>query len=297
MNVLEFQDVRKSYGVGFLHLRRRAALNGLSFQVKPGECYGLIGPNGAGKTTAFSLVFGFSFPDAGEVRVLGSTPEATDWKRRVAYVPEQPYLHEFLTVREGIELAADLHGLGGAARRDAVRRWLDRVEMTAHADRRIAGISKGMKQRVALAMALLTDPEFIVLDEPTSGLDPLGRALVRDLMREIREAGRTVLFSTHILSDAEDLCDRVGFIAAGRLIAEGRLDDLLDADANEFEVVYGEAGGGSLSRSLVGREALPRALADLAARGCRIVSAEPKRSSLDELFARRFGKGVRPEAA
>lgn len=298
---VELIDVTKTYPTGFLHLGRRNALQGFNLRVQPGETFGLIGPNGAGKTTAFSLIFGFTQADSGSVTILGSSPRALGWKTRAGYLPEQPFVHDFLTPLESLENAGRLLGLAPGYVRRHAHHWVERVDLARDSGRRVGRLSKGMKQRLAIALALFGDPEFIVLDEPMSGLDPLGRALVRELIQELRVRERTTIFSTHILQDAEALCDRVGLISNGRLLAAGSLGELLESRADRFEITL--SGPESLLRQVPNAVALPgsmhyravvphhdlgRSLSDLERKGCRIVSVQPQHESLDELFARRI---------
>ncbi len=297
---IEFIEVRKSHPFGFLHLSRRFALQSLTLQVQSGETFGLIGPNGAGKTTAFSLIFGFTHADSGSVRVLGSPPRSLVWKTHAAYLPEQPFLHEFLTPLESLENAGRLLGLPGAVASRRARHWLERMDIGTSAHRVVRYLSKGMRQRLAVALCLVGEPQLLVLDEPMSGLDPIGRALIRELVQELRGAGRTILFSTHALLDAEALCDRVGLIANGRLLAEGSLDDLLGARAEQFEITL--AGpptvvlnsnatplhGSGYYRAVVHRNDLGRSIADFEAKGGSVVSVQAQRESLDQLFARKL---------
>ncbi len=300
-SAIEFLEVRKSHPVGFLHLSRRFALQGLTLRVQSGETFGLLGPNGAGKTTAFSLIFGFTHADSGSVRVLGSSPHSLEWKTHAAYLPEQPFLHEFLTPLESLKNAGRLLGLPGDVASRRARHWLERMDIESSAHRVVRYLSKGMRQRLAVALCLVGEPQLLVLDEPMSGLDPIGRALIRDLVQELRNGGRTILFSTHVLQDAEALCDRVGLIANGRLLAEGSLDDLLGARAEQFEItlagppaVFLDAPdatplqGSGYYRAVVHRKDLGRSIADFEAKGGSVVSVQAQRESLDQLFARKL---------
>ncbi len=304
---LQLVRVTKSYPAGFLHLKRREALRALSLSVETGETLGILGPNGAGKTTTFSLVFGFSRPDSGSVTVLGSAPQELAWKARAGYLPEQPFVHDFLTPKELLENTGRLLGLPSSESRRRAGFWLDRVDLASSAKTRSGRLSKGMRQRLALSLAFFGDPDFIVLDEPMSGLDPPGRALVRGLIQEFRGRERTIIFSTHILQDAEALCDRVALLSGGCLLAEGSLDDILGTRADFLEITMeGPPGvmgqipkatpvpGSRHYKTIVPASALGRSVEEIQSRGCGIVGIHPRPESLDELFARRIGKPSAP---
>ena len=201
--VLEIQDLSKSYRVGHLRPRRQPAVQGLSLSVERGEIFGFLGPNGSGKTTTLKVLIGLVRPDSGRIQILGHPHEARAWRYAVGYLPEQPYLYDYLTPLEYLDYVGRLFGLAPAVRRDRARMLLEKVGLARAATLPLRRFSKGMTQRVGLAQALMNDPELVLLDEPMSGLDPLGRRLVRDIILDLRERGKTVFFSTHILSDAE----------------------------------------------------------------------------------------------
>jgi ABC-2 type transport system ATP-binding protein len=227
----------KDYFVGFWRPRPYRALDRLTLDVQPGEVFGFLGPNGAGKTTTLKLLMQLVFPTSGHATILGRPLGDPAMKRRIGYLAENPYYYDYLTAEELLHYFAGLFGHRGADRRQRVDRLLDTVQIGAERRLPLRKFSKGMIQRVGLAQALLNDPEVVFLDEPMSGLDPLGRRDVRALILRLRDEGRTVFFSSHILGDAEALCSRVAILARGRLVATGRLSDMLALSAQGWEAV------------------------------------------------------------
>jgi ABC-2 type transport system ATP-binding protein len=205
---------------------RKVGLEDVSLSVYPGETFGLLGPNGAGKTTLQKIVLGLIRPTSGSVAVLGATPDQTAVRARVGYLPENPYFYTYLTGREFLYFCGGLFQIPKATLKPRVDELLERLSMTAAADTQLRKYSKGMLQRIGVAQALVNDPELIFLDEPMSGLDPLGRKQLRDLILELKRAGKTIFFNTHILSDVELICDRIGILAGGRLVAYGSVAEL-----------------------------------------------------------------------
>jgi ABC-2 type transport system ATP-binding protein len=283
--------------------KRVEAVQGVSLQVHRGEIFGFLGPNGAGKTTTIKMLTGLIAPTRGTMELLGTRLPSPDVMARVGFLSENPYIYPYLTPREFVSLCARLSGLGGAVLRERVTRVLERVGIAYAVDRPARTLSKGMLQRAALAAALVHDPELLILDEPMSGLDPVGRKEVRDLIVEEKDQGRTVFFSSHILSDVELLCDRVCILRQGRVMVSGALRDLLTEGKRRHEVTIGGASG-ELRRALAplasrtrevgdalvmevegdsaARNVLERALAD----GARIESVTAKRETLEDLFVR-----------
>jgi ABC-2 type transport system ATP-binding protein len=227
---IEIAGLVKTFRVGFFRSRVEA-VRGVSFEVCRGGIFGLLGPNGAGKTTILKVLMGLIRPDAGTLRILGRDARQPASRRRVGFLPENPYFHEYLTPRELLEFYGRLLGLGAGEIRRQRDELIERVGLADAARRPLRKFSKGMLQRIGLAQALLGDPELLVLDEPMSGLDPLGRRLISDLIEERHRAGVTVVFSSHILSDVERLCDRVVILHRGRKVADGTLDELVGPDA------------------------------------------------------------------
>src|SRR5471032_1209848 len=213
------------------------SLDNLTMEVRRGEVFGLLGPNGAGKTTTIKLILGLIFPTSGTVRVLGADPQDIYTKQKIGYLPEESYLHRYLNAEETLDFYGRLFDLPGDVRRKRAAELIDRVGLT-HARRRpLKEYSKGMVRRVGLAQCLINDPELILLDEPTSGMDPIGSREIKDLILDLKKQGKTVLLSSHLLGDVEDVCDRVAMLYRGRLQLEGRVNDLLEmGDVTEIEV-------------------------------------------------------------
>ena len=227
--VIETTGVGKLYRLGFMGRKSVRALTGCSLTVNEGEVFGIIGPNGAGKSTVIKILLNLVFATEGRATLFGRDVADPRSRKNVGYVPENPVPYEHLTGREYLEFQAQLAGLHGADARAQIDRALERVEMKVHARLPIRRYSKGMTQRAMLAGALLGQPRLVILDEPTSGLDPLGRRLVRELIVEMRKAGTTVLFCTHIISDVESLCDRVALLVGGRVRKSGPIAELTQA--------------------------------------------------------------------
>jgi ABC-2 type transport system ATP-binding protein len=300
---LAYRGATKSYHTHFWR-RPVTSLVDLDLEVRRGEVLGLLGPNGAGKTTAIKLALGLIFPDAGEVRLMGQSANRPAARARVGYLPENPYFPDDLTALELVELAGRLHGARRPERRRRAQELLDRVGLSAVLDRPLRRFSKGMVQRAGMARALAAAPEFVILDEPMSGLDPVGRREFRDLILELKAQGTTVLFSSHVLADAEMLCERVAILQAGRLAA---LTDL-SALERERKVLRWEvevAGGGPVAGGDIvserGAERLlsfpataqaEQILAAVHAAGARLLALRPLRESLEDFFLRTLRGGA-----
>jgi ABC-2 type transport system ATP-binding protein len=213
------------------------AVETLNLNVRRGEIFGLLGPNGSGKTTTIKLVLGLIFPTSGTVRILGADPRDVDAKQKIGYLPEESYLHRFLNAEETLDFYGRLFDLPSKVRKERTAALIERVGLT-HARRRMLGeYSKGMVRRVGLAQCLINDPELILLDEPTSGMDPIGSREIKDLILDLKKQGKTVLLSSHLLADVEDVCDRIAMLYRGRLQLEGRVADLLEmGDVTEVAV-------------------------------------------------------------
>jgi ABC-2 type transport system ATP-binding protein len=307
-------DLTKDYRVGFWRPRPYRALDRLSIEVAPGDVFGFLGPNGAGKTTTLKLLMQLVFPSSGTAEILGRPAGDAAVRRRIGYLPENPYFYDHLTAEELLRYYGRLFGLSTHERQRRVPAILDRLGIGAERRMQLRKFSKGMLQRVGLAQALLNEPEVIFLDEPMSGLDPLGRRDVRTLMLELRDKGRTIFFSSHILSDAEALCSRVAIVAKGRLAASGRLAELQEFAIQGWELVMSGVPAHVLDRVRpqarritdisadrcaieLPRDGRPeRLLAELTAAGGSLVSLNPIRETLEDLFVRRvaaMGEGAR----
>jgi ABC-2 type transport system ATP-binding protein len=304
-SALEVRGLAKTYRVGFLGRKHHPALRGLDLTVERGEIVGYLGPNGSGKTTTLKILMGLVFPDAGTVTVLGSPFQDRAWRHRVGYLPEQPYFYDYLSAREYLDYAGRLFGMAAAARRDRARELLDRVGLRRSADVSLRRMSKGMMQRVGIAQALINDPDLVFLDEPMSGLDPIGRRLMRDIILALKAEGKTVMFSTHILSDAEALCDRVALLRGGELLRVGDVAGMLGADVSHLEVLVAGLGAeaverlpagvrarhavGARWRLEVGEEALGAVVSAVEAAGGRVLSVQGVRQSLEDYFLKEMG--------
>jgi len=214
------------------------AVDHVDLRVEPGTVFGFLGPNGAGKTTTLKMLMGLVFPTAGSARILGKDWTDPEVKAQIGFLPEQPYFYDYLTAHELLDYFGQLSGIPGKDRKAKVEEMLHRVGLNDVKGMQLRKFSKGMLQRVGIAQAILHDPKVVFFDEPMSGLDPLGRREVRDLMEQLKQEGKTVFFSTHILSDAEALCDRVAIIHKGELRGEGAVEDLTAAVQGKVEVVW-----------------------------------------------------------
>jgi ABC-2 type transport system ATP-binding protein len=307
MIAIETTNLEKSYAVGFWRKMPRVALRPLNLTVAEGEVFGFLGPNGAGKTTTLKLLMGLVFPTGGTARILGKDINDPAIKAQIGFLPEQPYFYDYLTAKELLEYYARLSGMEPKERGRKVEAMLERVGLKDAARVQLRKFSKGMLQRVGLAQAVLHDPKVVFLDEPMSGLDPMGRREVRDLMEELKQQGKTVFFSTHILSDAEALCDRVAVIHQGELRGVGRVAELTSSVAATVELIWnGSAVPAGLSAlgaecRVIGetiRAVLPEAqqeaaLEILRRERLRLISLIPLRSSLEQYYLQK----VSPEAA
>lgn len=261
---IEISALTKDFEVGFLKKKPVRALDGLSLEVPKGLIFGFLGPNGAGKTTTLKLLMGLLRPTSGSARILGEPISNVAMHSRIGYLPEQAYFYDYLTARELLHYFGRLGGIDDRTLASRVPKVLARVGLDESAfDRQLRKFSKGMLQRAGLAQAIVNDPEVVFLDEPMSGLDPIGRRHVRDLILELRDSGKTVFFSSHILSDVEALCDEVAILNRGRLVETGRLADILGRRGGQLEIVVTglsddavsqlQAEGLVISRSPVGR--------------------------------------------
>jgi ABC-2 type transport system ATP-binding protein len=232
---ISIRGVSKQYKEG-LFKKSRKSLDDVSFDVERGRIFGFIGHNGAGKTTCIKIILGLAKPSAGKVMVLGRDVAVEDVRGLIGYLPESPYYYGHLRALEFLEVAGRLCGLGGSESAGRAREMLRAAGLENVADVPLSRFSKGMLQRIGIAQSLVGDPEILIYDEPMSGLDPTGRREIRDIMTGLRERGKTVFFSTHILSDAEMICDSVGILVNGRLRASGKLEELLKPRVNSYEI-------------------------------------------------------------
>ena len=238
MTAIEILGLEKTYKVGFWRKRPKRALHPLHLTVEEGEIFGFLGPNGAGKTTTLKLLMGLVFPTAGTARLLGRDWTDPEVKAQIGFLPEQPYFYDYLTAHELLDYYGQLSGVPGRDRKRRIDEVLQRVGLIDVKGVQLRKFSKGMLQRVGIAQAILHDPKLVFFDEPMSGLDPMGRREVRDLMEQLKHEGKTVFFSTHILSDAEALCDRVAIIHQGELKGVGAVADLTSSVVGKVEVIW-----------------------------------------------------------
>ena len=238
--VIELKNVRKTFRDFWLR-PTVAAVDGLSLEVKRGEVFGLLGPNGSGKSTTIKMILGLLDPSAGAVKLFGESPRSVSARKRLGYLPELSYLHPFLTAKETLMYYAGLCGLKHAVAAERTKQLLEMVGLKEAAKRPVGGFSKGMARRVALAAALIGKPELLVLDEPTSGLDPVSTKEVKTLVKALAAGGMTVLMTSHLLADAEDICDRVMILNHGKSVAEGRVDELGTSLEEFFLAKVGDA--------------------------------------------------------
>ena len=296
---IEIESLTKDYPFGFLHLKTKRSLEGLTMRVEDGEVFGFLGPNGAGKSTTIKLLVGLIFPTAGTASILGRPISDVAMHQDIGYLPEQPYFYDYLTAAELLDYFARFHNLKAAERRARVERMLKKVGLETARKIQLRKFSKGMLQRVGLAQAILHDPKVVILDEPMSGLDPLGRREVRDIILELKREGRTILFSTHILSDAEMLCDRVGVIVGGKLRGVGAPDEIVGIKAHGMEILFehrGDAAGevatllqtatrtGNRYRMRMEEAELYATIEKLREAGAQILQVTQIKASLEEYF-------------
>jgi ABC-2 type transport system ATP-binding protein len=301
---IEILGLTKDYPVGFWRKKMRRSLDNLTLQVEEGEIFGYLGPNGAGKTTTLKLLTGLIFPTAGTARVRGKSIDDVTMHREIGYLPEQPYFYDYLTARELLDYYGHFGGLSKAQRHERVAQLLERVGLTSAANLQLRKYSKGMLQRAGIAQAMLHDPKVVFLDEPMSGLDPVGRREVRDIILELKKQGRTVFFSTHILSDAEMLCDRVAVLAGGKLQGVGAPEEIVSLEVHAMDILFELREGRSLPAGFAGQVTtmggrchmevpesdLYAALEQLRRCEARILSVSPVRPTLEDYFLRLVGK-------
>ncbi len=302
MAAIEILGLEKTYSVGFWRKKPRYGLRPLSLAIEEGEVFGFLGPNGAGKTTTLKLLMGLIFPTAGTARILGMELDDPKMKAQIGFLPEQPYFYDYLTARELLEYYGQLSGVDPKQRSRKVDEVLQRVGLPDVGGVQLRKFSKGMLQRVGIAQAILHDPKVLFFDEPMSGLDPMGRREVRDLMEQLKHEGKTIFFSTHILSDAEALCDRVAIIHQGELRGVGAVVDLTSSVHGRVELVWhGTAVPASLRalgaechitgntvRAVLSEANQDTALEALRRERLRLISVTPVRTSLEDYFMQKL---------
>jgi ABC-2 type transport system ATP-binding protein len=297
---IETNELRKVYPGG------KVAVEGLTLRVERGEVFGFLGPNGAGKTTAVKMMLDLVHPTLGDVRILGRPAREPEARRGVGFLPEDFRFHGWMRADEFLDVHGELQGMGRVERAARVPILLERVQLADAASQHLRTFSKGMLQRIGLAMALMHHPALVFLDEPTSGLDPFGRLLVREIVDELRAAGTTVFLNSHLLGEVEATCDRVAFIRRGRVVQAGALADLaagqivvrLRLDRVTPALLAGLAEWGSgvhaenqreVTLFVDGEDRLPDLAAWIVAQGARLYALTPERASLEALFVRIMG--------
>ena len=313
---IDVRDLKKTYRTPFA-LKKVEALRGVTFGVERGHIFGFVGPNGAGKTTTIRILMGLVRPTAGSATLLGHPLASRDARRKIGFLPESPYFYDYLTVGELCDLAGRLFGIDAAARKRRADELIEKVGLGGARGQSLKKFSKGMLQRAGLAQALMNDPELVVLDEPMSGLDPIGRKEVRDLILELRDRGKTVFFSTHILSDVEAITDRVAIVARGQLQAHGTPAELVSHALQGVDVIVKLAPGAGaeadaalttgatrvrrvgdeLSLTLAADSDVDAWIARAHAAGARVMQIAPRHETLEDLFVRRVAGADRAAAA
>jgi ABC-2 type transport system ATP-binding protein len=302
MAAIEILGLEKTYMVGFWRKRPKRALQPLHLTVEDGEIFGFLGPNGAGKTTTLKMLMGLVFPTAGTARILGKDWTDPEVKAQIGFLPEQPYFYDYLTAHELLDYYGQLSGVPARDRKKRVEEVLQRVGLTDIKGIQLRKFSKGMLQRAGIAQAILHQPKLVFLDEPMSGLDPLGRRDVRDLIVQLQQEGKTVFFSTHILSDAEALCDRVAIINNGELRGVGAVEELTKSVQGKVEMVWQgiqvpasiKALGaefhvtGDTVRAVVAENQQDATIDALRRERLRLISITPLRTSLESYFVEKL---------
>lgn len=304
MAAIEILGLEKTYQVGFWRKRPKRALHPLDLTVEQGEIFGFLGPNGAGKTTTLKLLMGLVFPTAGAARILGRDWTDPDIKAQIGFLPEQPYFYDYLTAHELLDYYGQLSGVPAKNRKQRIGDVLHRVGLNDVTGVQLRKFSKGMLQRAGIAQAILHDPKVVFFDEPMSGLDPMGRREVRELMEQLKQEGKTVFFSTHILSDAEALCDRVAIINQGELKGVGKVADLTSTVQGKVDLVWQgtqvpasmKALGaechvsGDTVRAVIAETQQDAAIDALRRERLRLISITPVRTSLEQYFVEKLGR-------
>src|SRR5689334_20638571 len=302
MAAIETFALQKTYLAGFWRKKPKVALRPLTLSVPGGEVFGYLGPNGAGKTTTLKLLMGLIFPSGGAARILGVDWQDPRVKAQVGFLPEHPYFYDYLTASELLDYYAQLSGVPGNERKRRIDAVLSRVGLPDAGRAQLRKFSKGMLQRVGIAQAIIHDPKLVFLDEPMSGLDPIGRREVRDLIQSLKDEGKTVFFSTHILSDAESLCDRVAVLNKGELRGIGVVQDLLARFSGKVEVIWDGAAAlndmrllgsdchspGETIRAVLPQNSLDAAIDTIRRHRGRLISVTPVRASLEDYFIERL---------
>jgi ABC-2 type transport system ATP-binding protein len=295
--VLRIENLHKSFKTGFIP-KRKKILNGISLDVKGGEIFGYLGPNGAGKTTTLKCVLGLIFPDNGKVEIFGHPSLSVKAKEKIGFLPENPYFYDYLTATEFLGFYSDLSLVKKGDKHAQIETLLKQVGLENAAGLQLRKFSRGMLQRIGLAQALINNPSLVFLDEPLGGLDPLGRKEIRDVIIRLKEEGKTVFLSSHILQDIEMICDRVAILVSGQIINQGALQDLISEQVSVTEITIsgiqaedceglGEcysAQGGRILLKVFEEKKIPGVLQLIQAKKGKIHSLIPRTETLEDLF-------------
>jgi len=302
--LIKIKNLYKSFKIDFWK-EKNHVLKDVSFSVGKGEIYGFLGHNGAGKTTTIKILNNLIKPDKGEVKIFGEDPTNVDIKKRIGYLPENPSFYDHLTGKEFLNFYADLHRLKSKVKNERVAKLIKRVGVDKAGDLKLKKYSKGMIQRIGLAQALINDPELLILDEPLSGLDPIGRYEVRDIILSESKKGKTIFFSSHLLTDVELICDYVTILVQGRVVSSGRIKDMVSKEIESWDITATldninkiNIKGGQLLKSheddylirLLDEKKINPLIEDILKNGGRIKSVVPHRKTLEELFIKEMKK-------
>jgi len=283
MEALKVKGLKKRFG-------KKTVLKGLSFSVVQGEVFGFIGPNGAGKTTTIKSVLGFVFPDEGEIEILGEKNLSVRVKARLGFLPERTYVPLSITGKEYFDFCADAFGIPYYARKRKYIKLFELVDLIGFEEKKLSSYSKGMLQRLLFASTLINEPELLILDEPMSGLDPVGRSIIASVIKDLKERGRSVFYSSHIIQDVERLSDRVAILVDGEVKLIDYVANLVTQFLSGYSVFFKKPGRSSLLQERVGKDNLWQTLNSLREKGYEIVSVEPERRSLEDILVS-FVKG------
>lgn len=299
MKALEIKNLKKTFKSNFL-IKKYHVLKDINLSVEQGEVYGFLGPNGAGKTTTIKCILGITFPDAGEISLLGHPANTIESKKKLGFLPEQPYFYDYLTPVELLTFTGRLFGIPNPSLAKRIQELIHRVGLEGKENIKLKKFSKGMLQRIGLAQALVHNPELLILDEPFSGLDPIGRKELRDIILSLKEEGKTVFFSSHILQDMELMVDKVGIITAGKTRKEGKLSELISLSVHNYEIVFTGVTeqvltGNGLAFTLRDKDYIARAdtkeetnriIGIINRAGGNILSVTPSKMTLEDIFLR-----------
>ena len=301
---LRIEEVYKSFKIGFIP-KKKEILKGISLSVKEGEIFGYLGPNGAGKTTTIKCILGLIFPERGRIEIFNQTHLSAKAREKVGFLPENPYFHDYLTASEILDFYSQLFPGGRQDKDKKIKQLLSLVGLEKSAKLRLRKFSRGMLQRIGLAQALLNDPSLVFLDEPLGGLDPLGRKEIRDVIVRLKEEGKAVFLSSHILQDIEMICDQVAIIMNGRIINQGNLQDMISEkilltevilsgiEAQELETLGDSVitHGGRILLKVIEEEKVEKVIQLVQDRKGKIHSLVPRTETLEDLFVEMVKQG------